>query len=64
MMCKITIRMDNAAFRDQEDGQSAHEHELARILRWTADQVAIGHTDLTLMDWNGNRVGQLVIEED
>jgi len=68
MICKITIRMDNAAFRDS-DGKAtddAWEAELGRILRVLGKEVK----DFGVPAWrgiadaNGNQVGELVIEED
>ena len=50
------IDMDNAAFED--DG------ELARLLSQMAKQAAEGQTGMRVVDANGNRVGQWVIEGD
>lgn len=58
----VTIRCENAAFRDDDDTGHA---EVARILRELADRVvAAGHdgqTSFTLaaIDYNGNTVGSL-----
>jgi hypothetical protein len=63
MKCKIQIKMDNAAFTD--DG--LYHYELARILRELADKVShegdslISIDTISLLDINGNRVGQLEI---
>ena len=58
MKATITVNMENAAFEENEAGT-----ELARILRGLADDLE-GHHQLegvTLRDFNGNRVGALVI---
>lgn len=52
-MFTLTIETDNAAF-DSADGGLA---EIARILRFAADQVA-GNGISTLRDSNGNTVGK------
>lgn len=63
MRLTLTIGMDNAAF-----GDPYREHELARILRWAADKLEGGSLDaslvegLSLRDCNGNRVGELKVE--
>ena len=52
------IDMDNAAFEDDSGA------ELARILTRMAKQAAEGQTGMGVVDANGNRVGQWVIEGD
>ena len=49
-----TIRTDNAAFQDGDDGAG----ELARILRAIADSVENGNREGTARDVNGNNVGR------
>ena len=59
MQATLTIRMDNAAFADSPG------LELARILRDLADKAERGISDgdeYRAMDYNGNRVGSLIIE--
>ena len=60
MKAKIEVNMDNAAFQEYD---GAAGEELARILEKYAKVVRDGFTDIPLMDLNGNRVGQLVIED-
>lgn len=63
---RVTIRTNNAAFRDEGDG-SFNGYEVARILREIADSVegygASRHAQ-SVMDINGNRVGQYKYHED
>lgn len=57
----LTIQCDNAAF----DG--GPEHEVARILRDTADKLDAYEVDeqgLVLRDFNGNTVGHLTVENE
>jgi len=56
MKFRCEIDMDNAAFED--DG------ELVRLLTKVAKQAAEGQTGMRIVDANGNRVGQWVIEGD
>jgi len=56
MKFRCEINMDNAAFED--DG------ELVRLLTKVAKQAAEGQTGMRIVDANGNRVGQWVIEGD
>ena len=66
MKCTLKIAMDNAAFSD------APGRELARILRDAADraedlcdasQVRHGPWEVPLRDYNGNRVGDMVVRK-
>ena len=59
MKCTIEIKMDNAAFHNEEESEDAYQAELARILRLAADQVELGYVEIYLQDHNGNRVGLL-----
>lgn len=52
----ITIRTVNAAF----DGQESFE--VARILRELADKIENGQEPNSVMDYNGNKVGNVEIE--
>lgn len=58
MICKIEIRMDNAAFEDPT--------ELPRILKKTAKFADILNAgdSFHLYDTNGNKVGFIRMEED
>lgn len=60
MKAHISIMMDNAAF-DSHSGE-----ELARILRNLADRIDCDQLEeddrYGLMDFNGNKVGELVVE--
>jgi hypothetical protein len=62
MECKITIKMNNAAFSDE-----LFHYELARILRKLADKVEsegdyqVSIDTIPALDINGNRVGELEI---
>ena len=58
-MFKLEIATDNAAFH--EDGGGA-THEIARILRETADRVEAGASTNKLRDANGNTVGSVYWE--
>jgi hypothetical protein len=58
MKLRIEIKMDNAAFCD-EDG-NYQSYELARILRKLADR-ADELDNLPIMDINGNRCGHAEI---
>lgn len=59
MKAVITVAMDNAAFEAEKGGR-----ELVRILRKLADRIeSTGELEHGLMDINGNRVGELTIEE-
>lgn len=65
MHCKIEIKMDNAAF----DWPSYGGLELARILREASKRAeslefTLGQDSWPLRDINGNKVGQVIIEED
>jgi len=59
----ITIRMDNAAFTDNDDPS----HEAARILRDLAQRIdghpyfSPGHSQ-ALHDANGNEVGSAIVK--
>ena len=62
MHCKIEIKMDNAAFNPAN-------LELARILREASKRAeslefTLGQDDWPLRDINGNKVGQVIINED
>ena len=59
MKLKITIRLDNAAFADNEAG------ETARILRKMADKYenAGQLSDANVRDLNGNIVGRAIITQ-
>lgn len=58
MICKIEIRMDNAAFEDPI--------ELPRILKKTAEFADVLNAGdcINLLDNNGNKVGFIRMEED
>ena len=56
---RIKIRMDNAAFDPD------FEFEAARILRETAERIEQrGEDGFSLMDYNGNKVGEYDIIPD
>lgn len=62
MKAIIEVRMDNAAFEENQGG------ELSRILRALADTIddlsaLSSHDNTRLMDRNGNHVGDLIIDE-
>ena len=62
MKLRIEIKMDNAAFEDENNG-----HEAARILHKFAkaiDNFALTYRDWVLMDSNGNMVGRAEVVED
>jgi hypothetical protein len=69
MTLHLTIKMDNAAFRDDsaaDEDDANHEAaataEAARILRDVADKLDTGLTCGPVFDCNGNRVGGFNIE--
>lgn len=59
MQALININLDNEAFQDNE------AQELARVLRFLADDIVKGVAGdyKPLRDLNGNRVGKFVIED-
>lgn len=62
MTLKLTIKMDNAAFED-EDIAGQRGFEAARILHKAADKLGDSELDsagvlFSLLDINGNRVGE------
>ena len=59
MELTLNIKMDNAAFDDGNDGR----YEAARILRGAADKLESGADYAPMMDVNGNKVGELNIDE-
>lgn len=63
MRANITVRMDNAAFFEEEDGQG---RELARILRKLAGELdkemPSYFEGYGLYDINGNHVGTVTIK--
>jgi len=68
-LSKITIEIDtgNAAFHEESGG--GYGEEVARILEEAAERFREsgrpnGPTRFAVRDINGNRVGQVVIEED
>lgn len=65
MKATITIKMDNAAFCNDDHG--ADGRELARILRRLADNVADDEQRCgdhrSLFDVNGNHVGEYIVSE-
>ena len=56
-MITIKIKTDNAAFQD--DDNLGFEHETARILRELADKIESCKMPKSLMDINGNVVGEV-----
>lgn len=63
MEFKLTINCDTAAF-GEEDEQDQRLDEVARILRYAADQVVSGLiAGRTLRDINGNTVGSFELTE-
>ena len=56
-MLKLNINIINDSF----DGSTAYE--CARLLRDAADKLENGYTNGSLVDYNGNRVGQFSLEE-
>ena len=69
MELRITMRLDNAAFYDDGDGDGYHGFapgtEVARILRLLAEQSEGGMLDNSdrLHDVNGNTVGHVEIDD-
>jgi len=66
-MFKLTIKTDNAAFRDDDsdgDHQAAAMLECARILREVANRLECGSCSESLRDYNGNKVGDFILELD
>ena len=64
-MFELTIKTDNAAFRDDDDtgdNADATRSEVARILRETARRILNGTTDGALRDANGNKVGHFALD--
>lgn len=59
MKAKIEIKMDNAAFQDDDRGGN----ELARILREVADMAESGCRSCAIYDVNGSKVGKLVVAD-
>jgi hypothetical protein len=55
-----TIRTDNAAFQDGDDGAA----EVARILRDIADRIENGSREGSARDINGNNVGGWSLDSD
>lgn len=64
MTVTITIRCDNAAFRDDDDigdNEAARAAEVARILRTLASELADGVYEQSVFDLNGNKVGAVSV---
>lgn len=61
----ITIKMNNAAFSNDDGEGLARGPELARILRGLADRIADDPdpSGCPLHDVNGNRVGEFAVTE-
>ena len=57
-MFKLKFRMGNSAF---DDGNK--EYEVARILKEIAEKVENGRTEGSIMDYNGNNIGEWIIED-
>lgn len=60
----ITIHTDNAAFNEEESGEYL---EVVRILESLSRHIARSmsiDSKVTLLDVNGNKVGQFIYEED
>lgn len=55
---KLTIKTGNAAFCDEQTGEEAPNHEVARLLREAADEIENGADGGVLVDINGNNVGR------
>lgn len=62
MKATITVKMDNAAFEDNGNG-----NELARILEkaaaWAGSAILSAGDSKNLFDINGNKVGTLEVTE-
>lgn len=56
MKFKLEIFCNNASFEDHPN------EEVARILRETAQKLEDGRNHFPLLDANGNRIGQVVLE--
>ena len=65
MKLKITIKMDNAAFFNDEDDDPPHGQHAALILRDLAkhieDENDLKDYSRRLMDANGNHVGEAIV---
>lgn len=55
-MFKIEFRTDNAAF--SEDCGGSLEYETIRILKEVIDKIAYGRAVGSIMDINGNNIGE------
>jgi hypothetical protein len=54
----ITIETENAAFNGGEEGPA--EEEIVRILQGITEDAITGQW--SLLDWNGNKVGRIVVK--
>ena len=59
---KLEIRLDNAAFHD-DDGDFSPEMEIIRILNEVTGHVGFGYSQREVRDINGNLAGEWRIEE-
>jgi len=62
-MITITIKTDNAAFKDI-DGESLDYTYMASLIRDIADKVDDGQLDFPIYDINGNKVGTFTAIEE
>ncbi len=59
-MVKIEFKTDGAAFRNEYTGEEdayAEKVEIKRILLKICKAIDNGHTEGSVMDYNGNKVG-------
>lgn len=59
-MVKINFTTGNAAFRDDEG--NLQTWEISRILKEIADKIGMGYTCGSIIDYNGNKVGDWTID--
>lgn len=65
-MFKIVLHTGNSAFGREDSDCAVYDLrcEIARILKSVSDSVEIGETSGSCRDYNGNRVGSWVLEDE
>ena len=62
-MFKLEINTDGAAFRDEDGNLDKNGSEVCRLLKSIAEKINDGYTNVSLLDINGNKVGEWFYEE-
>lgn len=64
-MFELKIDTGNAAFGNDGAGDDYNErHEIVRVLKDAIERLEAGYNDITLIDYNGNKVGEARFEAE